>query len=226
MLLARLGYDDNMVRKFLVVSMAVWLSACSWMFMHKPQPDYSPEVHGPALCTSGKGWAWADAGIATYIYLLTAMFTATIYSHENSSLSDAAVTALIVGTPAVLYTRSSVTGFDRSRRCLAQRASFGVHSVSEQPASPAIDEPLDPRISPPVEAHVADELPVGAEGGPCTGGGACDPGLVCDVEIGTCIDDQPSIGAEGGPCTAGGGCDPGLTCDPDEHICYRGDEDP
>lgn len=52
--------------------------------------------------------------------------------------------------------------------------------------------------------------PVGADGCPCTAGGACDPGLTCQDEIctGECL-----VGALGCSCTAGGGCDPGLTCE-------------
>lgn len=52
---------------------------------------------------------------------------------------------------------------------------------------------------------------VGSEGCACTGGGACDPNLVC--VSGTCVSIDCPVGAEGCPCTNGGSCDAGLTCD-------------
>jgi hypothetical protein len=56
--------------------------------------------------------------------------------------------------------------------------------------------------------------PIGAEGCPCTQGGACDRGLHCDDEV--CVAGRvcppEMIGSEGCQCTLGGGCDPGLEC--------------
>jgi hypothetical protein len=51
--------------------------------------------------------------------------------------------------------------------------------------------------------------PVGSEGCPCTGGGACDAGLVCNA--GLCAPGC-AVGSLGCPCTQGGGCDAGLSC--------------
>jgi cysteine-rich repeat protein len=59
------------------------------------------------------------------------------------------------------------------------------------------------------------DCPVGSPYCPCTQGGACDPGYVCDANI--CVPDDCVVGANGCPCTGGGGCDAGLVCT--DNIC-------
>lgn len=52
---------------------------------------------------------------------------------------------------------------------------------------------------------------VGSDACPCTPGGGCDPGLMCEAGVCSgCI-----VGSQGCPCTGGGGCDAGLMCDGD-----------
>lgn len=62
-----------------------------------------------------------------------------------------------------------------------------------------------------------EPCPVGALDCPCTGGGSCDAGLVC--EIGTCVEGC-AVGSLGCTCTQGGTCDGGLACD--AGMCVEG----
>lgn len=58
---------------------------------------------------------------------------------------------------------------------------------------------------------------VGSEGCPCTAGGSCDPGFVCDANV--CIPDPCPLGTEGCPCTADGACNPGFFCNTNINVC-------
>jgi len=66
----------------------------------------------------------------------------------------------------------------------------------------------------------AQDCAVGSQGCPCTGGGACDPGLTCVGD--TCRLVDCPVGSESCPCTGGGVCDPGLVCGAND-LCGRGD---
>lgn len=80
---------------------------------------------------------------------------------------------------------------------------IGGGSVTPRPDETGGNEPL---------------CPVGAPGCPCTGAGACDPGLECIASIHTCVvPDACAIGAAGCACTNGGTCDPGFICK--EEVC-------
>jgi hypothetical protein len=55
--------------------------------------------------------------------------------------------------------------------------------------------------------------PTGGPGCPCTGGDACDPGLTCQTQLGTCVlPDGCPTGSPGCECTMGGACDEGFIC--------------
>jgi hypothetical protein len=66
---------------------------------------------------------------------------------------------------------------------------------------------------------------VGSEGCPCTGGGGCDPGLVC--EVGVCTPSDPTTGDGDGDPTTGDGDgdgDPSGDGDGDPNPACAGDE--
>ena len=55
--------------------------------------------------------------------------------------------------------------------------------------------------------------PTGGPGCPCTSQGACDPGLECQMMLGTCVlPDGCPTGEAGCECTEGGACDEGFIC--------------
>ncbi|MBL8971744.1 MAG: hypothetical protein JNK56_14225, partial [Myxococcales bacterium] len=67
-------------------------------------------------------------------------------------------------------------------------------------------------------SSTGEPCPLGADGCPCTAGGACDGELAC-LEGNIC-GPGCALGSLGCSCTEGGGCDGGLVCD--AAICIEG----
>lgn len=140
--------------------------------MREPPPRNQVRYDIEPDCSAGRGAPVVDTIASVSSALTGLMLIALIsgFAHGDDDEDEAILySALIFGTPTILYGVSAASGFQTVRECRAAIQDWYAMRAQMQFAPPQIDQPVD-----------APPAPAGGERGRCRlTAPACDPGLAC-----------------------------------------------